>query len=287
MKVDNQEVEVTGTLIKTAKIKEEWFEHIEDLASLIDKLKNSVVKADIFTFLQELLETKPKYNYYFVWEGISALYITSYDNWWKSKIRSNIRNKINKAKKKGVVIKLVGFNDELVRGIMKIYNEVPIRRGKPFWHYGKDFDTVKAEWGKDLDKSDFIGAYYNGQLIAFVKLVYGKTFAQQVQNIGKIEHRNKYPIDALIDMAVKICDKKKIPYLTYGYWRRGSHADFLRRHGFERIDVPRYYIPLTLKGKLFLKLKLHRGIKHLLPEKLINFLLDLRAKWYKRKYLQT
>ena len=42
----------------------------------------------------------------------------------------------------------------LVNGIIGIFNQSPVRRGKPFWHYGKDFDTVKKEMSLGLRESD-------------------------------------------------------------------------------------------------------------------------------------
>ena len=284
VQVGNKMIIITGKLIKTAKIKEERYNDIEDPDLLIRSLKQVKIRPDIFSFWQRLPVVIPKYNYYMEWDAISALTIKSFDYWWKKQISSQTRNKAKKAEKKGVVVKLVDFDDELVKGIMKLFNEAPIRRGKPFWHYGKDFNTVKKEWSRDLDRSDFIGAYYNDDLIGFMKLLYAGKLADQVQNLSMIEHRNKFISNALMAKAVEICDKKRIIYLTYGAWRRGSHADFLRRNGFEKILLPRYYVPLTFKGKIILKLKLHRGIKGIIPEKLTVRLLDLRAKWYTRKY---
>ncbi|MGA1869160.1 MAG: hypothetical protein ACMUJM_11520 [bacterium] len=284
MRIDNKIIIITGKLIKTAKIKEEWFENIEDPDLLIRALKNAKAKPDFFTFWQRPPEIKPKFSFYMEWEAISAIPIKNFDNWWEKQISSANRNKIRKSAKKGVVVKPVDFNDELVKGIRDIFNETPIKRGKPFWHYGKDFETVKREWSKDLERSDFIGAYYNDQLIGFVKLVYAGKLALQVENISKIEHRNKYTNNALISKAVEICAKKEIPYLTFGAWRRGSHADFLTRNGFEKILLPRYYIPLTIKGKIILNLKLHHGVIGILPKKLLVRLIDLRSKWYAIKY---
>ena len=111
-------------------------------------------------------------------------------------------------------------------------------------------------------------------------------YAELGQIISKIEHRDKSPNNALIAKAVEICDQKQISYLTYGFWKRGSWGEFPRRNGFEKIDLPRYYIPLTVKGKLILKLRLHHGIKGILPEKLLARLLDLRRKYYTWKYYE-
>jgi hypothetical protein len=122
MTVDDKEIKITGRLIKTAELKEDWDEDIEDPETFIKKLKSSGVKADIFTFMQRLPESKPKYNYFIEWDSIAAIPITSYENWIKKQIVQNSRKKIGLAQRKGVTIKLIDFNDELVRGILDIYH---------------------------------------------------------------------------------------------------------------------------------------------------------------------
>lgn len=283
VEVNGIDLIITGNFMKICKLKEEWYQDLQDAQSLIETLKITFPKPDIFTFWQRLPDTTPNYPYYMEWEPVSALHIKSFDHWWKNQLTSAARNKAKKAGKKGVEIKEVIFSDELVKGIMNIHNETPVRRGKPFWHYGKDFDTVKNEWSRDSSRSSFIGAYFEGSLIGYIKLVFGERVAEQVQNISMLKHRNKYPINALISKAVEICANKNIPYLTYGAWRRGTHADFLRRNGFEKFFLPRYYVPLTFKGKLFIQLRLHRGMRGLLPENILNQLLALREKWYEKK----
>jgi hypothetical protein len=282
LQVDNRVIVINGKLIKMAKMNDEWNVDVKDPEILIKELKKSKLNADIFTFMQRLPETKPQFNYHMEWDNAAVIPIITFDQWWKNQIT-------RKAKKKGVDVKIVDFDDDFVKGISDIYNETPIRQGKPFWHYGKDFDTLKEIHSTFLDKSDFIVAYYNNEVIGFIKLVYTEKFMRTMHVLSKIEHRNKAPINALIAKAVEICAKRKIPYLVYGqfdYGKKGSKtlSDFKRYNGFEKIDLPRYYIPLTTKGKIILKLKLHHGFVERLPEKLIVRLIDFREKYYTRKY---
>ena len=72
-----------------------------------------------------------------------------------------------------------------------------------------------------------------------------------------MKHRDKAPTNALIAKAVEVCAEKGISYLTYGKYHYGkkdakSLSDFKMRHGFDKIDIPRYYVPLTLKAKFAL-----------------------------------
>jgi len=52
---------------------------------------------------------------------------------------------IRKAGRAGVEIRVVPFDDKLVQAIVELYNENPMRHGKPLAHYGKDFATIKRD----------------------------------------------------------------------------------------------------------------------------------------------
>ncbi len=284
MTIDNNKLSVSGRYIKIAWLQNEWFEDIENPSSIIKGLKNSKESPDILTFWQRLPNTEPKYDYYMEWDNVAAIRIKNYDDWWMKQIKGRTRSLIRKTLKQGVEVRLVKFDDELVRGISGIFDETPIRQGKPFWHYKKDFETVKREMSDRPDSSDFIGAYYNGDLIGFIKLLYAGQYAITTQIISKLEHRDKAVNNALISKAVEICADKNIPYLVYTKWSSGSLGEFKRRCGFKKIELPRYYIPLTLKGRIALKLQLHHGLAERLPERLKCFLMDLRKKRNLRKY---
>jgi len=190
---------------------------------------------------------------------------------------------VRKADKKGVKIKLADLNDEFVKGMWNIFNESPIRQGKPFWHYGKNLETLKKEFSRNLYREDILGAYFNDELIGYVMLAYAGKFAMTTQIISMIKYRDKAPNNALLAEAVKICDKKKLPYLVCAMWASGTLGKFKRSNGFERIDLPRYYIPLTAKGKIALKLHLHHGYVGLLPERVLKYLINVRSWWYTKK----
>lgn len=285
LRIDNKEIIATGKVIRTVCLKEEWDDDVENPGLIVEELKKRKFRTDLFTFIQRLPEIEPKYNYFMEWESIAALSVLSFDEWWKKlpkKTRQNIRN----TEKFGVVVKPVDFNDEFVVGIMDIYNDTPIRQGKTFWHYGKDFNTVKTENSTYLDRCDFLGAYYNGGLIGFIKLVYSGKTANPMQILSKIEHRDDKlkPTSLLIAKAVHLCEQKKIPFLTYGLWGDGPLNEFKRRNGFERVLLPRYYIPLTIKGEMALKLNLHHGVIEMFPEKMIVYMKNMRKKLYEKMY---
>jgi hypothetical protein len=286
--IENKEIIVSEKPLKIARIKEEWDDDVNDPSNLIRGIKKNGVNADIFTFMQRLPESIPKFDYYMEWDNVAALPITGYDDWFENKIHRNHRNKIKLSKKKGVVIKQVEFKDELVKGIQRIYNETKIRQGRPYWNYGMNFENTKEENSQYLDRADFIGAYFKEELIGYCRIVHTRRFARTMGILSMNRHRDKAPSNALLAKAVEICGEKKVPYLIYAkydYGNLGSDSlmKFKRYNGFESIILPRYFIPLTLKGYLALKLGLHKGVVGILPNKLTRILIQTRNSWYNRK----
>jgi hypothetical protein len=281
-------VEIGGQTFAIAKgplilvsLDDEWYEDVRDPESVINTLKTSnEFKPDIFTFGQRLPDTEPRYEYHLEWKSIAALPVQSYDHWFNKQISSRLRSQLRKATKAGLDVREVAYDDEFVRGMTEIFNEVPVRQGRRFWHYGKDFETIKRQFSRFLFREDMIGAYFGGEMIGFIMLGNAGGYGITGQIISKLQHRDKMTNNALIGKAVEVCAKKSLPYLVYLHWTHDSLAEFKRRCGFEETKVPRYFVPLTRKGKLALKLGLHRGWKTLLPDRIKSPLKKLRKSWY-------
>jgi hypothetical protein len=284
LRVNNHTYVISGGLLRTATLKKRWQEDVENPEEVIHVLKNAPLKIDLLTFWQRIPETQPKFNYYKEWRDVAAIQVTTFDHWWNKQINTKTRNMVRKSKKMGVEINEAEFGDELIRGIVGIFSESPVRRGKPFWHYGGDFESVKEAMSADLAEAVFIAAYYEKELIGFIKLLITDRSAMVTLILDKMSHRDKSPMNGMIAKAVEICAQRQIPYITYTVWRRGDHGEFQKRNGFEKIPVPEYFVPLTIKGELALRLGLHKGLKGALPEKAIVWLLALRSKWYAMRY---
>lgn len=278
--LQEDKISITGKFLKIARMKDEWYEDIVTPEATIKSLKDGRNRTDIFTFWQRLPETEPKYKHYMEWEYLAAIAITSYESWLHNRISSRTRNLTRKANKSGIIIKRALFDEEFVKGMENIFNESPVRQGRPFPHYGKNFKIIEKEFSKNLHREHLIGAYYNGELIGFVFLANGGKYGITTQIISKIEHRDKAINNALVAEAVRLCEEEKIAYLVYGRWGRGSYSEFKRRCGFERIRVPRYYVGLTWKGKLAIKARMHNGISGIIPEKMILSLIEMRSRFY-------
>jgi hypothetical protein len=93
----------------------------------------------------------------------------------------------------------------------------------------------------------------------------------------------------LVAHAVRACASRGISYLTYANFAYGkklqdSLSDFKERNAFQRIDVPRYYVPLTPLGNAAFRLGLHHRIAERIPESFAERLRTLREAWYNRRF---
>jgi hypothetical protein len=285
--IGDKEILLRGRVVKTAKLRAEYYQIVEKPNEFMGALREAKVRADLFTFLQGAADTIPHFDYYLERDSISVLPITTYESWWKHQINDKTRNMVRKAQKKGIDVRLIPFDDSLVQGITDIYNESPVRQGRKFWHYGKDLETIRRDHITFLERSEFIGAFHERELVGFIKLVHGRNVSNLMQIISKMSYRDTAPTNALIAKAIEICAEKNVPSLHYGMWSRGGLGEFKVRHGFQRVDVPRYFVPLTWKGAVVLKSRLHRPLNSYLPESCINKVSSLRTKWYTRKYRES
>lgn len=289
--LENRNVIVQGRLCRVAHVDGEGYKFLADPKSGIVTLRDSGARADLFTFFPELPETAPRYSYPFERDNFAVLPISTFDQWWSKQIGFKARNKAKQAEKKGIVIREVPFDDALVRGIWEIYNEAPVRQGRRFPHYGKSFEAVRAMSATFLDSSVFIGAFDGDKLIGFIKLTMDDRRAQAglMHILSLISYRDKAPTNALIVQAVRSCADRGVTRLVYanfayGKKSRSSLSDFKERNGFQRVDVPRYYVPLTPWGAVAFRLGLHRRLSEQMPESVAAKLRELRSRWYQRRF---
>jgi hypothetical protein len=283
---------IKGRVIRIAQIHDEYWLKAKSLPNprhVLAQLRLAEVKPDLYTFTQRVPHVQPNYNYNFEWDNVAALPLTSYEEWFKNQITSAARRAIRASKKRGIVTKSLSFDERLIRGVMSIYNESPIRQGRRFWHYGKDFSAVREENGTYLSRSTFIGAFYGEELIGYLKLVRDEHGAAIMQLLSKIEYYDKRPNNALLSKAVELSSCIGVKWLlyekfVYGRKAKNSLTDFKRYNGFIRMNVPRYYVPLSTKGLLALRLGLYRNQRERIPFWVTSRLIDLRSKWYGYKF---
>ena len=288
--VCGKQIQVQGRLIQVGRLDADKYLFLDDPEAMLEALRRSAARIDLFTFIEKLPGTAPKYAYPMEWDNFAALPVSTFEHWWEHQIGFKARNKAKQAEKKRVIVREGAFDDALVKGIWEVYNESPVRQGKPNEHYGKDLETVRKEEATYLEHSIFIGAYFEEKLIGFVKLVADETRTQAglMNIVSMVQHRDKAPTNALVAHAVRACADRRISYLvysnfTYGRKGRDSLSDFKERNGFQRMSVPRYYVPLTRIGVLALRLGLHRRLADHVPEPIVAKVRELRRAWYNRR----
>jgi len=274
-----------------ARLDGEKFRFLEDPETVLDGLRKSRTRIDLFTFTQRLPNTKPLFPYPMEWDNFAAIPISTFEEWWTKQLGFKARNKAKQAEKKGLVLREIPFSDELVRGISEIYNECPIRQGRRFPHFGKDVETIHREEATYLESSIFIGAFSGDRLVGFIKILIDETGTQAglLNIVSLISERDKAPTNALVASAVKACATRGIVYLTYSNFSYGkkqsdSLSDFKERNAFQRIEIPRYYVPLTMLGQAALRLGLHHRLSERIPEPLAVRFREFRDAWYKRRF---
>ncbi|TAM83890.1 MAG: hypothetical protein EPN47_03510 [Acidobacteria bacterium] len=291
--VSGNKLIVYGKRLKRAVVQdEEWLDsEVNDPELCVQALEGQTsgdLRADIFTFSQMPPNTDPKYPYPFERDSVAVASISSFKDWWEG-LPQVTRKNVRRSQKRGVMVRVCQLDDELIKGLVDLNNDSPVRQGRRYSHYGKSFDQVRKDQSSFLDRCDFIGAYFGNELVGFLKLVYRGQTASILQLLPKASHADKRPANALVAKAVEICDAKGITHLTYGLYNYGNKGDnplreFKIRNGFSELLVPRYYVPLTLKGRLCMKLKLHRGLVGVLPQRIISLGVAARSHWYHFKH---
>lgn len=294
MKVCGRHIRIEGRLVRVARIDGDKYEFLEDPKALLESLRSCGIRIDLFTFMQRLSQTQPEFRYPMQSDNLAVLPVSTFENWWTHQIRSFPRNRARQAEKRGVNVQEVQLDEALVRGIWEIYNECPVRQGKRFTHFGKSIETVRNETSTYVERSVWIGAFFEKKLIGFAKLTIdeSRTQAGVVHIVSSVQHRDKAPTNALIAQAVRSCADRGIRYLVYenfsfGKKKPDSLSNFKEINGFKRVDVPRYYVPLTRVGWIAFKLGLHQRFIDHLPEGIVGRIRDLRNAWYNRKLQPT
>lgn len=269
---------------------EEWIEGetIAEPEAFVRSLRNAP-PADVLTFTRPLPESEPRYPFQIEWDNVAVADLAQgFKPWWEG-LPQETRKNVRRSQRRGVTVNRIEFNDDLVRGISNIYNETPLRQGRKFPHYGKSLERVKAENATYLDRSVLIGAFFEGKLIGFIKMVRVNGVVRIMQIVSLDAHTDKRPTNALLAKAVEICCEQRATLLIYGKYVYGKKenspvTEFKRRNGFGRLNFPRYFAPLTRTGALAIRCGLHLGLAQIIPEGVTNLYLSARAAIYRRRF---
>jgi hypothetical protein len=279
-----------GRFIKTAQIFDEYWLQREVLPSpetVIAALRTREDKPDLFVFMQRVPDTSLRYHYHHELDNYAVLPLSTYKHWFQHQIPAATRRAIRASEKRGIWTRVCEYNSEYVQGISAIYNETPIRAGRRFWHFGKDIEIVRRENGTYSERSTYLAAYSRGEMVGYLKVVWDRRTAAIMQILSKLSVRDCRPNNALLAEVVRQSCMRGVEYLLYeqfdyGKKRGDSLTRFKQNNGFLRMDIPRYYVPLTTKGSIALRLGLYKNLKDRRPEWMVAGFRDLRTKWYER-----
>src|SRR5271157_4173793 len=113
MKVCGKEIKVSGKLVRIARLDADKYLFVDDPESVINALRASQQRIDLFTFIQRVNETLPKYPYPMEWDNFAVLPVSTFDHWWTKQVDAKTRNMVRKAEKKSVILREVSLEDSL------------------------------------------------------------------------------------------------------------------------------------------------------------------------------
>jgi hypothetical protein len=260
---------------KIANDVKEYERNIVPTDEFIEKLHDRDV--DVFTFLERKW-CCPIPNLPSTWikadDNVGLLEIKDYESWWQA-IGKKTRNMVRRAEKSGIKVTVVESSEKLAEGIWKIYNETPIRQERAFPHYGESLQTVAGSMFASQNNT-FIGAFLEDELVGFIQLLYGDDIAIISNILALQKHWDKAVNNALLAKAVEVCASNGRRWLMYG--RIGNHPSldrFKESNGFGKFPIARYYVPITRKGRVAVRLGLHREFKDALPQPLKYLLIPV------------
>jgi len=64
---------------------------------------------------------------------------------------------------------------------------------------------------------------------------------------------------------------------VYGAKGEDSLSEFKRHNGFHKYNLPRYFVPLTNRGRFALTTGLHRPLKEMLPGPIARTAVSIRS----------
>jgi hypothetical protein len=276
-----------GRLLKSAQLFDQFWlevERIPDLDLLVDELRRSAHRPDLLFYTQRVPDTEPRYRYSFRRQNFAVLQLTTYDAWFQSAVSAATRRNVRASEKRGVSVRVCQFDDAYVAGISAIYNESPVRAGRPYWHYGKPLDVVRKENGTYAARSTYLAAFIGEEMVGYMKIVWDRKTAAIMQILSKTSAREARPNNALMAEAVRQACARGVEWLIYEKFDYGNKVGdsltrFKQGNGFVRMDVPRYCVALTVKGKMALAMGMDRELKDMIPERLAARAREWRARW--------
>src|SRR5258706_14226108 len=98
--VGGKEIRIQGRLLRIARVEGDKYQALDNPEVLCSDLRKSGHRVDIFTFMQMLPDTAPKYKYPMEMDNFAALSVSTFDHWWAKQVDTKTRNMARKGEKK-------------------------------------------------------------------------------------------------------------------------------------------------------------------------------------------
>jgi hypothetical protein len=100
LKICGKELRIKGRLIRTAFLEGEGYQSLEDPEPLLETLRKSPMRIDLFTFIQKLSDTSLKYDFPMEWDNLAVLHVSMFEHWSTRQSGFEARNKARHAEKR-------------------------------------------------------------------------------------------------------------------------------------------------------------------------------------------
>ena len=105
----DRNIKVESGIVHIARLDGEKVKFLDNPEMVLDKIRKCGRRIDLFTFMQRVSDTNPKYSYPMEWDNLAVLPISTFEKWWDEQIGFKARNKAKQATKKGVTLREVPF----------------------------------------------------------------------------------------------------------------------------------------------------------------------------------
>src|SRR5260370_37859845 len=100
MNICDRKVQVQGRLCRVARLDADDYKFLDDPEPVLAELRESKLRIDIFTCMQKLPETAPKYAYPMEWDNMADRQVPTLEQKWTKQSRVARPNKRQAAKKR-------------------------------------------------------------------------------------------------------------------------------------------------------------------------------------------
>lgn len=289
-RVDGHAVLCRGRWLRHAEPQDEvWLEGQAAYSSdaFLRALQASPLAPDLLSFHLGGDQPAPHWPHRLQPDNLACIDVRDQQAWWEG-LPQQTRKNVRRAERRGLRVHEAPYDESFARGIQRIYDETPVRQGRPFWHHGKDLVTVMRENASYADRAWFLGAWVGDEMVGFLKAVRVGRCARIMQILALVREQDRRPTMALIAHMVEVAHRSGLDTLVYdrmvyGHKAGSSMTEFKRRMGFAAVPQRRCTVALSARGRLALALGLHRPPADRLPEPVLSRLLALRRWWLERR----